>query len=62
LKVAAIAVTHDMRSAFKIADRSAMLHAGRIIFDGTVEQTRDTDNPIVRQFIEGATEGPLTTY
>lgn len=62
LHVTAIAVTHDMRSAFKIADRIAMLHEGRIIFEGTVAQTQQSDNPIVRQFIQGNTEGPLTTY
>jgi len=61
LNVTSIAVTHDMRSAFKIADRIAMLHDGRIIFTGTVSETQQSDDPIVRQFINGDTEGPLTT-
>jgi len=59
LNVTAIAVTHDMNSAFKIADRIAMLHDGHIIFNGTVDEVRNTDDPIVQQFITGNTEGPL---
>ena len=48
-----IVVTHDMVSAYKIADRIAMLLDGRIIFVGTPEETRATSNPYVRQFING---------
>jgi phospholipid/cholesterol/gamma-HCH transport system ATP-binding protein len=59
LKVTAIAVTHDMNSAFKIGDRIAMLHSGRIIFDGSVDQARTSSDPILQQFIVGATTGPL---
>jgi phospholipid/cholesterol/gamma-HCH transport system ATP-binding protein len=59
LKVTAIAVTHDMNSAFKIGDRIAMLHDGQIIFNGSVEQARMSDDPILQQFIVGATTGPL---
>ncbi|HEX9751430.1 MAG TPA: ABC transporter ATP-binding protein [candidate division Zixibacteria bacterium] len=59
LHVTAIAVTHDMRSAFKIGDRVAMLHGGRIAFCGTVDEAKTVDNPIVRQFVSGDTSGPL---
>jgi phospholipid/cholesterol/gamma-HCH transport system ATP-binding protein len=59
LKVTSIAVTHDMVSAYKIADRIAMLFDGKIIFEGTPEKTKNTDDPIVRQFIEGKGEGPI---
>lgn len=59
LKVTSIAVTHDMVAAYKIADRIAMLHDGKIIFSGTPEETKNTSNPIVRQFIEGRGEGPI---
>lgn len=59
LKVTSIAVTHDMVAAYKIADRIAMLHEGKIIFTGTPEETKNTTNPIVRQFIEGKEEGPI---
>ena len=61
LKVTSIIVTHDMISAFKIADRIVMLHEGRLIFDGTPEQTRTTENEIVRRFVAGeASEADLT--
>src|SRR3954470_16509500 len=43
LKVTSITVTHDMASAFKIADRIVMLHEGKIIFDGTSEEIQQTD-------------------
>lgn len=59
LQVTAIAVTHDMASAFKIGDRIAMLHQGRIIFDGAAEAARTSADPILQQFIDGATVGPL---
>jgi len=48
-----VAVTHDMASAYKIADRIAMLDNGKIIEVGTPEEIRNTRNPIVDQFING---------
>lgn len=60
LKVTSIAVTHDMASAFKIGDRIVMLYGGKNYFEGTIEETKATDDPIVRQFITGQAEGPLT--
>jgi phospholipid/cholesterol/gamma-HCH transport system ATP-binding protein len=62
LNVTSLAVTHDMASAFKIADRIAMLHRGKIIFADTVAGVRQTENPVVRQFIEGNAEGPLGSF
>ncbi len=59
LKVTSVAVTHDMVSAYKIGDRIAMLHEGKIIFSGTPQETKNTANPVVRQFIEGKEEGPI---
>jgi len=53
LSITSIAVTHDMASAFRIADRIAMLHEGVIWFTGTPEETREAEDPIVRQFVEG---------
>ncbi len=53
LGVTGVMVTHDMRSAFAVADRIAMLYQGRIHAVGTVDEIRQTDDPIVRQFIEG---------
>ena len=59
LSVTSIIVTHDMVSAYKVSDRIVMLHYGQIIFSGTPEETKNTDNPTVRQFIEGSAEGPI---
>ena len=61
LNTTTVTITHDMKVAFKIADRVAMLYRGRIIEDGTPEQFQASKNPIVRQFIEGRAEGPLTS-
>ncbi|MFA5161571.1 MAG: ABC transporter ATP-binding protein [Elusimicrobiales bacterium] len=59
LKVTAIVITHDMKSAYKIADKIAMLHEGNFIFSGSPEEFRKTDNPYVRQFAEGSGSGPI---
>ncbi len=59
LKVTSVAITHDMHSAYKIADRIAMLYEGKIIQVGTPEEIRNTDNPVVRQFITGSAQGPI---
>ncbi|MBK7141623.1 MAG: ABC transporter ATP-binding protein [bacterium] len=59
LHVTSITVTHDMRSAFKIADRIVMLYHGKVEFDGTPDQVRNTPNPILQQFISGSAQGPI---
>ena len=56
LKVTGVVVTHDMVSAYRIADRIAMLHEGRILQVGTVKEIQETSNPLVRQFILGISE------
>lgn len=53
LGVTGLVVTHDMRSAFSVGDRIAMLHEGRIRQVGSREEIQATDDPVVRQFIEG---------
>lgn len=60
LKITSVAVTHDMVSAYKIADRIAMLYQGKIIEVGTASEIKNTKNPIVRQFITGDAIGPIT--
>ena len=60
LNTTTVTITHDMKVAFKIADRVAMLYGGQIIEQGTPEQFQRSPNPIVQQFIEGRAEGPLT--
>ena len=59
LEVTSIAITHDMVSAYKIADRIAMLYEGEIIEVGTPQQNRESGNAIVQQFIQGRAEGPI---
>ncbi len=59
LGASALTITHDMASARKIADRIAMLYQGKIIWDGTVAELDRTDNPYVRQFVNGSASGPI---
>lgn len=60
LKITSIAVTHDMVSAYKIGTRIAMMYQGRIIKIGTPEEIRNTQDPVVRQFITGSAAGPIS--
>ena len=60
LGVTSISITHDMASAYKIADYIAMLYKGRIVEVGTPAEIRGTSNPVVRQFVEGRAQGPIT--
>jgi len=53
LGVTSVVVTHDMTSAYKIADRIIMLHNGKIIADGNAKYIRNHPHPIVQQFIHG---------
>ncbi len=59
LKVTSVVVTHDMRSAYKVADRIAMLYNGGILEVGTPDEIRQSKNPIVQQFIKGEATGPI---
>lgn len=59
LGVTSIVVTHDMNSAYHVGDILAMLHEGRVVFTGTPDEARNTNDPLVRQFIEGSSEGPI---
>lgn len=56
----AVSITHDLASAQTIGDEIAMLHDGRIIWRGPPAELRTTDNPYVRQFVEGRAEGPIS--
>lgn len=57
LRITSIAVTHDMLSAFKIGKRIAMLHEGRVAFDGSVKEFRRSADPMVRRFLEYQRDG-----
>jgi phospholipid/cholesterol/gamma-HCH transport system ATP-binding protein len=58
-KVTSVIVTHLMDSAFRVATRMAMLHRGKIVEEGTPGQMRQSSNPVVVQFLNGSTEGPM---
>ncbi len=58
--VTTVVITHEMTSAFRIAHRMALLDRGRFVAEGTPEQMRASRDPLVRQFINGLPEGPLT--
>ncbi|MBI5137431.1 MAG: ABC transporter ATP-binding protein [Nitrospirae bacterium] len=60
LGVTSVVITHDMVSAYHVADRMAMLYKGEIIEVGTPDEIRGSANAIVRQFITGSSEGPIT--
>lgn len=53
LGVTSIVITHDMRSAYRVGSRIAMLYEGRVRQVGSVEEIRDSTDPVVRQFVEG---------
>jgi phospholipid/cholesterol/gamma-HCH transport system ATP-binding protein len=59
----AVVVTHDMASIFRIATRIIMLgtadHQGHIVIEGSPDEIKNSDNPIVRQFVGGHSEGPI---
>jgi phospholipid/cholesterol/gamma-HCH transport system ATP-binding protein len=57
--VTQVVVSHDVRSVFDIAQRVAMLHKGRLRFVGTVQELAQTDDPVVRGFVEGRPEGEM---
>jgi phospholipid/cholesterol/gamma-HCH transport system ATP-binding protein len=59
LGVTSMVVTHDLKSAFAVGDRIAMLHGGKIVFAGTIDEVRNTRDPVVRQFLEGTSDGPI---
>lgn len=56
LGVTGVVITHDMDSAYRISDRIAMLYDGKMRAVGTVEEIRDSEDPLVRAFIEGRPE------
>ena len=56
----AVSITHDLASARIIGDEIAMINKGRIIWRGTPSELDHTNDPRVRQFVDGRAEGPLT--
>jgi phospholipid/cholesterol/gamma-HCH transport system ATP-binding protein len=62
MEITSVAVTHDMSSAYTIADKISMLYQGKIIETGTPEEIRNSENPVIQQFITGAAYGPITHH
>lgn len=58
-KVTSVIVTHEMDSAFRVGTKMAMLYQGKIIEAGEPERFRQSENPVVVQFLSGSTEGPI---
>ena len=59
LGVTSVVVTHDMHSAYKVANRIAMIYDGKIIGIGTPEEIRQSQDPYICQFVTGSVEGPM---
>jgi len=59
LKVTSLTITHDLNSAYTIADRIVMLHRGEIVFSGSVQDAKTSDHPVVHQFIHSDPAGPI---
>ena len=59
LGVSSVVVTHDMHSAFKIADRLVMLYEGKVVAEGTADEIKNSTDERVIQFITGAPDGPI---
>ena len=62
LGATALSITHDMASARKIADKVTMIHEGKLIWTGSVEELDNSNNEYVDQFIHGRAEGPITKH
>lgn len=60
LKMTSVVVTHEMKSAFRIADRMIVLHQGKVVASGTAKEIQETNNPYVQQFIHGEIDGPVS--
>jgi phospholipid/cholesterol/gamma-HCH transport system ATP-binding protein len=60
LNATCVIISHDIEAVFAISDKVAMLFEGRIEAEGSPEEMRQSDNPVVRQFITGSFEGPMT--
>ena len=58
-KVTSVVVTHEMASAFRVGTRMAMLYQGKIIENAPTDEFKNSENPVVRQFLSGSTEGPI---
>lgn len=59
LGVTSLVVTHDMHSAYKVANRIAMIYDGKIVDVGTPDEIKNSKDPYIHQFVTGSVEGPM---
>jgi phospholipid/cholesterol/gamma-HCH transport system ATP-binding protein len=59
LRITSVVVTHDIRSAFKMAHKMVVFYRGKVLAEGTPDQIRNSPDPLVQQFITGSPEGPI---
>lgn len=62
LNITSVVISHDIDSAFKIADYMAMIYDGKTILNDTKENFKNSDNPYVQQFINGSKDGPIKMF
>ena len=62
MSVSTIVITHDIVSAYKVADRIAMLYEGKIVEVAAPEEIRNSKNPVIQQFIHGRAKGPIKNW
>lgn len=62
MNVSTIVITHDIVSAYKVADRIAMLYEGKIVEVAAPEEIRNSKNPVIQQFIHGRAKGPIKNW
>jgi phospholipid/cholesterol/gamma-HCH transport system ATP-binding protein len=60
LSLTFVIISHDVKSAFLLADRIAFLYKGKVAAEGTPEEIRANPDPVLRQFLSGSAEGPVT--
>jgi phospholipid/cholesterol/gamma-HCH transport system ATP-binding protein len=60
LSITSVVVTHEMKSVFRIADRIAMLHQGKVLETGTPDEIKNSSNQLIQQFIAGEPDGPVS--
>jgi phospholipid/cholesterol/gamma-HCH transport system ATP-binding protein len=60
IKTTYIVVTHDIKSAKYVSDRIGMVYKGKLVFLGTAKELENSKDPLIRQFIEGNSQGPIT--
>ena len=62
MNVSTIVITHDIVSAYKVADKIAMLYEGKIVEAAAPEEIRNSKNPVIQQFIHGRAKGPIKNW